>query len=158
ESGREGGQEEIDIVKVGQENQPAQPLRLLFSSAIATPETNGMIRVLPRVIVLPVVCQCLPAFINSLHAKRVIATGSQASSSGAGYRFDKGGWKYVHLEGTPSEIGYQHGQLLAAEIADLVSVMKVESQHDTKRDWNFYREAGRKMLWAHIDEEYQQEI
>lgn len=117
-----------------------------------------MNRVLPRIIVLIAVCLWLPGFLKTSYAKPVVATGSQASKSGAGYRFDKGGWKYVHLEGTPAEIGYQHGQLLSAEIADLVNVMKVETQHDTKRDWNFYREAGRKMLWPHIDEEYQQEI
>ena len=29
------------------------------------------------------------------------------------------GWTYVHLAGTPQEIGYQHGSLLAPEIADL---------------------------------------
>ena len=35
-----------------------------------------------------------------------------------GYRFDRGGWIYVHLEGAPHDIGYQHGYLLAPEIAD----------------------------------------
>ena len=64
----------------------------------------------------------------------------------------------MHLEGTPAQIGFQHGQLLAAEIADLVAVIKLETQHDTKRDWTFYRETGRKMLWPHIDAEYQQEL
>ncbi len=29
------------------------------------------------------------------------------------YRFQQGGWMYVHLEGSPSEIGFQHGYLLA---------------------------------------------
>ena len=37
-------------------------------------------------------------------------------------------------------------------------VIKLETLHDTKRDWDFYREAGRKMLWPHIDAEYQQEL
>ena len=86
------------------------------------------------------------------------AAGQQTEKSGAGYRFERGGWKYVHLEGTPEEIGFQHGQLLAAEIEDLIGVLKVESKHDTKRDWNFYREAGKKMLWPHIGAEYQQEL
>ena len=82
------------------------------------------------------------------------------ASTGAepGYRFERGGWTYVHLEGTPAEIGYQHGRLLSAEIADLVQVLKLESQHSTKREWSFYREASRKMLWPHIEAEYQQEL
>jgi hypothetical protein len=25
------------------------------------------------------------------------------------YRFERGGWIYVHLEGAPHDIGYQHG-------------------------------------------------
>jgi hypothetical protein len=86
------------------------------------------------------------------------ANAVQTATSGAGYRFDRGGWKYVHLEGAPDQIGFQHGQLLADEIADLTHVLKVETEHDTKRDWAFYREAGRKMLWPHIDAEYQQEL
>src|SRR5580698_5139574 len=82
------------------------------------------------------------------------------ASTGAepGYRFERGGWTYVHLEGTPAEIGYQHGRLLSAEIADLVQVLKLETQHSTKREWSFYREASRKMLWPHIEAEYQQEL
>ncbi len=40
----------------------------------------------------------------------------------------------------------------------MVNVLKLESQHDTARDWNFYRDASRKMLWPHIDAEYQEEL
>jgi hypothetical protein len=75
-----------------------------------------------------------------------------------GYRFERGGWTYVHLEGSPSQIGFQHGSLLAAEIEDLVRVSKLETMHSTHRDWEFYREAGRKMFWPHIEAEYQQEL
>jgi hypothetical protein len=75
-----------------------------------------------------------------------------------GYSFQKGGWTYVHLEGTPAQIGFQHGHLLAAEIADMVAVIKLENTHDTKRNWEFFRQAGRKMLWPHIDAEYRQEL
>jgi hypothetical protein len=88
-------------------------------------------------------------------------SGSAAPSddqSQPGYRFQRGGWTYVHLEGTPAEIGYQHGRLLANEIADTLAVIKLENTHDTKRNWEFFREASRKMLWPHIDAEYQQEL
>jgi len=40
------------------------------------------------------------------------------SSPQESYRFQENGWTYVHLEGSPSDIGFQHGYLLAAEIAD----------------------------------------
>lgn len=80
------------------------------------------------------------------------------SSVGPAYRFMKGGWTYVHLEGTPSQIGFQHGSLLSSEIEDMVDVIKLETSHDTKRDWNFYRDAAQKQLWPHIETEYQQEL
>lgn len=56
------------------------------------------------------------------------------------------------------QMGYQHGRLLAGEILDLVRVLKVETEHQTKRGWDFYREAARKQLWPRIDSEYQQEL
>ena len=74
------------------------------------------------------------------------------------YRFQKGGWTYVHLEGSPAEIGFQHGYLLAPEIADAMDVVKLMNVHDTGRDWEFYRANAREMLWPHIDAEYQQEL
>ena len=74
------------------------------------------------------------------------------------YRFDRGGWTYVHLQGSPEDIGYQHGFLLSAEIEDNYKVLKLEAEHSTKRDWTFFRNASRTILWPHIDPEYQQEL
>ena len=74
------------------------------------------------------------------------------------YRFQKGGWTYVHLEGTPSEIGFQHGYLLAAEISDAFAAIKLFDTHQTQRDWEFFRKTAKEMLWPHIDAEYQQEL
>jgi hypothetical protein len=74
------------------------------------------------------------------------------------YRFDHNGWIYVHLEGSPEQIGYQHGYLLAGEIADLLRVIKPYLEKSSKRDWGFYRKAAEQMLWVGIDPEYQREI
>jgi hypothetical protein len=75
-----------------------------------------------------------------------------------GYRFERGGWTYVHLEGSPHDIGVQHGYLLAPEIADVYGVVRLEMTHDTGRDWEFFRRAGKEMLWPKIDPEYQAEL
>lgn len=83
--------------------------------------------------------------------------GKDARLAGA-YRLERGGWTYVHLQGTPEQIGFQNGYLLASEIADFSHVIKVETKHSTNRDWKFFREAGRTILWPHIDHEYQQEL
>src|SRR5579864_4198546 len=74
------------------------------------------------------------------------------------YRFERGGWTYVHLEGTPEQIGFQHGYLLAPEIKDTFEAIQLRDVHDTKRDWQFFRQAARTMLWPHIEAQYQQEL
>ena len=74
------------------------------------------------------------------------------------YRFDRGGWTYIHLQGSPEAIGYQHGYLLATEIEDNYDALKLEAEHSTSRNWAFFRDAGRTILWPHIDPEYQAEL
>ncbi|PWT73817.1 MAG: peptidase C45 [Bacteroidetes bacterium] len=72
---------------------------------------------------------------------------------------EKSGWIYVHLEGTPHEIGYQHGYLLSAEIDDLIHSLKYFLKINKGKDWNFYRDAVKKMsFWSKTDKEYQDEI
>ena len=61
---------------------------------------------------------------------------------GKGYRFDRGGWTYVHLEGSPHDMGVQHGYLMAQEIADFYGVVRLEMTHNTGRNWDFFRRAG----------------
>jgi Phospholipase B len=73
-------------------------------------------------------------------------------------RLERNGWVYLHLEGAPGKIGYQHGYWLAQEINDLMRVMKPFLQHQSKRDWNFYRQASETMLWPKMEKEYQEEI
>jgi len=74
------------------------------------------------------------------------------------YKFNEGGWTYVHLQGSPAQIGFQHGYLLALEIEDIVHVYQVELPHDVQREWSFFRDAGQTILWPHLEPEYQQEL
>ncbi len=74
------------------------------------------------------------------------------------HRCERDGWIFVHLEGAPERLGYQHGYLLADEIADLLGVVKPYLAHNTKRDWDFFRKTAEEMLWKGIDPEYQREI
>ena len=74
------------------------------------------------------------------------------------YRFQQGGWTYVHLEGSPSDVGYQHGYLLALEIQDAFEAIKLFDTHQSQHDWEFFRTIAREKLWPHIDGEYQQEL
>jgi hypothetical protein len=74
------------------------------------------------------------------------------------YKFNEGGWTYVHLHGSPEQVGFQHGYLLAREIEDNVRVYQVEVPHSVQRDWSFFREAAEKVLWPNVEPEYQQEL
>jgi hypothetical protein len=77
---------------------------------------------------------------------------------GKASREDKNGWIYVHLAGSPADIGYQHGYLLSKEIDTLIKVMQYYLPYGSKKDWAFYRKASARFLWKKIDKEYQDEI
>ncbi len=69
----------------------------------------------------------------------------------------RNGWIFVHLEGSPAEIGYQHGYLLAQEIEDAQRAIALSLTHDSK-DWTFFRKAAQTIFWPHVPAEYQTEI
>ncbi len=81
-----------------------------------------------------------------------------ANLKGAFRKPAQNGWTFVHLEGKPFEIGYQHGYLLAREIQDAEKVVMLEQTHETGKDWKFFRNAARDMMWPHIEEEYREEL
>jgi len=57
------------------------------------------------------------AIVTTIAAARERAAANDPRLKPAA-RFEEGGWIYVHLEGDPGAIGYQHGYLLATEIED----------------------------------------
>lgn len=73
-------------------------------------------------------------------------------------REDKNGWIYIHLEGKPADIGYQHGYLLAPEIDDALKMFSQFLEGSTKKNWDFYREAAARIFWPKLEKEYQDEI
>lgn len=87
---------------------------------------------------------------------------SAAAAPGArlqnAYKFHEAGWTYVHLQGTPEQIGFQHGYLLAREIEDNARVYQVEAPHHAQHQWRFFRDAAKSVLWPHVEPEYQQEL
>ena len=73
-------------------------------------------------------------------------------------RVDTNGWINVHLEGTPREIGFQHGWLLANEIDDFLKALSHFLEGSTKRDWAFFRASTERMFWPKLEPEYREEI
>src|SRR5258705_2837800 len=73
-------------------------------------------------------------------------------------RENKNGWVYVHLEGSPADIGYQHGYLLAKEIDTTIQAISYFLQHETKKDWQFYRNCAGSFLWSKLEAQDEAEI
>ena len=124
-------------------------------------------RSVPIECVLVAALACLPAWRPAAAQPRfnprlVVEAHTKTASSeprlrGA-YRFERGEWIFVHLQGPPERIGFQHGYLLAPEIRDAFESVKLQDTHTTQRDWEFFRTAARDMLWPRIDPEYQAEL
>jgi hypothetical protein len=83
---------------------------------------------------------------------------SETELKGAFRRPVNNGWTFVHLQGTPREIGFQNGYLLAPEIEDALAVITLETTHDNHRDWQFFRDAAQRMMWPQIEQEYREEL
>jgi phospholipase B-like protein len=113
-----------------------------------------------RIALLLLLGTCgLAVFAGRSGAKSpAVSSAAQNPASAKAWRFEQGGWIYVHLEGSPADIGFQHGALLAPEIVDGLEAVKLNATHSTGKDWKFFREAGRQMLWPKMDREYQEEL
>ena len=133
-------------------------------------ESERRLEWLSLVIILGMVLLLAPLWatlrssgMKQLAAKAAARTESAPAASAdprlhGAYRFERGRWVYVHLEGSPERIGFQHGYLLAPEIADAFQAVRLQDTHTTQRDWDFFRQAAHDMLWPKIDPEYQEEL
>jgi len=104
------------------------------------------------------ICSTAFALSRSKQPVAPAAAPSETLLAGSSRKPPVGGWTVVRLSGSPGQIGYQHGYLLAPEIADLQKVFLLELTHDTGKDWNFYRDAAKKVMWLHIEQEYRDEM
>lgn len=91
-------------------------------------------------------------------AKKTVTPASPPAELAGATRSEVNGWIHVHLEGTPHQIGFQHGWLLAAEIDDLLKALGHFLKGSTKRDWAFFRAAAEGLFWPKLEAEYQEEI
>jgi hypothetical protein len=100
----------------------------------------------------------LPLLLTAALAAVSASSQSADPRLNGSYKFHDGGWTYVHLQGSPEQVGFQHGYLLAREIEDNVNVYRVEVLHQHDRAWSVYRRAAERVLWPHVEPEYQQEL
>ena len=90
--------------------------------------------------------------------KAVTAPGTADARLAGATRSERNGWIAVVLQGPPAQLGYQHGRLLAPEIADALAVAKLSATHDGKRDWAFFRKTAETVFWPRAGAEYQEEM
>jgi hypothetical protein len=103
-------------------------------------------------------CGCRQQDPTPAAAPAATAEQAAANKAAGSYRFERNGWIFVHLEGSPSQVGYQHGYRLASEIEDLLRVTKPFLLETTRKDWSFYRDVAETILWPGIDDEYRAEL
>src|SRR5437867_5091890 len=78
---------------------------------------------------------------------------------GPAYRYPQAGWIVLHIEGKPYERGFQHGQLLAAEIlAYLRCSAAIQSAKDPLAGWKHTRSLVNALFVRRYEREYLEEM
>lgn len=85
------------------------------------------------------------------------ATNHDPQLHGA-YRFERAHWIYVHLQGPPHQLGFQHGYLLAPEIDDAFHAIRLGETHSGRHTWQFARDTAKNIYWPHIETQYREEF
>ena len=61
-----------------------------------------------------------------------------------GISYEKNGWLYISVNGTPKERGYAYGYLCAKEFKKVQEMLKFISYNDTGETWEFFIESSQK--------------
>jgi len=97
--------------------------------------------------------------IEEVAQSAVLPQKATLRTFGPAYRYPRGGWLYVHIEGAPYERGYQHGYLLAHEIEQYIE--RCAAQLDSKsrmQAWNNGRTEANALFLRGFDKEILQEM
>jgi hypothetical protein len=78
---------------------------------------------------------------------------------GPAYRYPQAGWIVLHIEGQPYERGYQHGRLLAPEIAAYVKTYATKQSPKAPSDgWRMTRTLAKALFLHRFDKEFVEEM
>jgi hypothetical protein len=84
---------------------------------------------------------------------------AQVKWSGPGFRYDDGGWIFVHVEGEPYPRGRQYGELVAPELARyLEKLATLQDKGDPEKGWNALRRLADALMLRRYDPEYLEEM
>ena len=74
------------------------------------------------------------------------------------YKYEKNGWTFVHIEGTPEERGFQHGYLLEKEIKKSILTLSAGWKYQTGINWSWLVNKAGEILTPKVDSENIEEI
>jgi hypothetical protein len=77
---------------------------------------------------------------------------------GAFRKASENGWTMVHLEGSPRDIGYQHGYLLYDEIEKCKAAIELSVTHEVMHSWAELRTTAQTIFWPQVPQEYREEL
>jgi hypothetical protein len=91
--------------------------------------------------------------VCSLASAALPSDKTQKEWLGKAYTHEKSGWIFLHIEGGPRERGFQHGYLLAREIARGIEVTRAEWEYQSATTWSWLQEKAAAMFERRIDRE-----
>ncbi len=79
--------------------------------------------------------------------------------AGKGFRYEMGGWTFLHIEGAPYARGRQHGELMADEIVRYMTKLGVQKNAaDPARGWADQRQTADALFFRKYDVEFLEEM
>jgi hypothetical protein len=79
--------------------------------------------------------------------------------AGKGFRYEMGGWTFLHIEGSPYARGRQHGELMADEIVRYMTKLGVmRNNADPVKGWAEQRQTADALFFRRYDVEFLEEM
>ena len=79
--------------------------------------------------------------------------------AGKGFRYEMGGWTFLHIEGAPYARGRQHGELMAEEIVRYITKLGVmKNAADPGQGWGDQRQLADALFFRKYDVEFLEEM
>ncbi len=79
--------------------------------------------------------------------------------AGKGFRYEEGGWSFVHVEGDPYPRGRQFGELVASDLAKLLDKLAINQDRvNPEKGWAHLRLMADALMLRKFDPEYLEEM
>ncbi len=96
---------------------------------------------------------CVSLILSYLHAFPKEEDLLKGSS-----KIEREGWFFLHLEGTPFQIGYQYGFFMGLHIEEALENLSFYLEKDTGKKWKYYKSTAKKLFLPKVPEEYKEEM